>query len=471
MVTITPTFDPNQKPGFTKNKNPLSGALLQGGVFDDTATDISPPFTHTPITPGAESNVPARTTQTVPVTDVVGDLVNQPSLPAGTEVVPELLEAQEDEFLQPAPTLDTDLQATTPTVAAPTTETQFDVGSAVSDISAPQLDVDAQTAEALDPNQQQAAQFEASLLTPDQIQSALVSTELSKLLDFEAGDVPKEFKGAVLAATAAANARGLGSSSMAAEAIAAGLVNAALPIAQGNSQVRLNSMLSNQAAENVAKQFNATSKNQVRQFYDSLKTQIDQFNATETNRINLQTSLSQAQIDMNTQITNAQNDLAAATTEAELSAASERLQSQLALQASVESAQLAAQISQFNTGLSDARERFNIDNQLIIDQSNTQWRRAINTENTAAINAANQTNAANLLSLSNFALSALWQQFRDEAFWAWTSGENTADRANNLAVAAFNRDTLFDQIDNQQESELFRQLGQFALNMIGNIEF
>ncbi len=412
-------------------------------------------------------HIPEHIDDAIPVDDLVSGLVNTPSLPPGTEITPELLEAQQGDFLQQAPTLDTGLAATAPTVTAPTTQTQFDVGGAVQDITSPQLDVDAQTTQAIP--QQQAAQFEASLLSPEQIQSALVSTELSKLLDFEAGDVPKVFKGAVLEATAAANARGLGSSSMAAEAIAAGLVNAALPIAQGNSQVRLNSMLSNQAAENVAKQFNATSKNQVRQFYDSLKAQIDQFNSSETNRINLQKSLTQSQLDLNTQITNAQNDLAAATTEAELSAASERLQSQLALQASVESAQLLAQIEQFNTGLADARQRFNIDNQLIIDQSNTQWRRIINTENTAAINAANQANAANLLSLSNFALSAMWQEFRDEAFWAWTSGENQLDRAHNLAVAAFNRDAIFDQIDQQQEAELFEQLGQFALNLIGNL--
>lgn len=414
-------------------------------------------------------HIPEHIEDEIQVQNLVGGLVNAPSLPPGTEIVPELLEPGQDEFLQPAPVLDTGLAATAPTVTSPGVESQFGVSGAVQDVTAPTLDVDAQTAEVLDPNKQQAATFEASLLTPEQIESALVSTELSKLLDFEAGDVPKVFKGAVLEATAAANARGLGSSTIAAEAIAAGLVNAALPIAQGNSQVRLSSMLSNQAAENVAKQFNATSKNQVRQFYDSLKSQIDQFNASETNRINLQTALSQAQFDINAQITNAQNDLAAATTEAELSAASERLESQLALQAAVQSAQLLAQIEQFNTGLADSRQRFNIDNQLIIDQSNTQWRRMINTENTAAINAANQANAMNLLSLSNFALSALWQEFRDEAFWAWTSGENELDRAHNLAIAAFNRNTLFDQIDQEEEARLFEQIGQFALNLLGNV--
>ena len=415
-------------------------------------------------------STPVQDVGSAPVQDVVGDLVNAPSLPAGTEIVPELLTPGDEDFLQPAPTLDPNLAATAPTVTPPTVESQFDVGGSVGDITAPQLDVDAQTAEAIDPDAREiVSTVDPSLLTPEQIESALVSTELSKLLDFEAGDVPKEFKGAVLEATAAANARGLGSSTIAAEAIAAGLVNAALPIAQGNSQVRLSSMLSNQAAENVAKQFNATSANQVRQFYDSLKTQIDQFNASETNRINLQTALSNAQFDINAQITNAQNDLAAATTEAELSAASKRLESQLSLQAALQNAQLLAQIEQFNTGLTDSRQRFNIDNQLIIDQSNTQWRRMINTENTAAINAANQTNAANLLSLSNFALSALWQEFRDDAFWAYTSGENQLDRAHNLAIAAFDRQTLFDQIDEETEAKLFEQIGQFALNLIGNL--
>ena len=115
------------------------------------------------------------------------------------------------------------------------------------------------------------------------------------------------------------------------------------------------------------------------------------------------------------------------------------------------------------------RERFNIDNQLIIDQSNAAWRRIINTANTASINAANETNAANLLGLSNFALSSLWQEFRDDAFWAWTSGENIQDRAHNLALAAFDRSTLFDQIDQAEEAALFKTIGQFALNLLGKI--
>lgn len=475
----------------------------------------------------------------VTITDEVGQLVNAPSLPAGTLVNPVLQEIQPDELLQDAPLVnETGNVVATPTIdatgvvqgpdqvvapeletdiniEAPEVNTQFDVGTDVPQVSAPTglTDLEAQSAEAFDAASVEAQQYTASLLSDAQIEAGLVSTALGELLDFEAGDVPDIFKGAVLEATAQANARGLGSSTIAAEAIAAGLVNAALPIAQGDSAVRMNGMLSNQAAENVARQFNATSRNQVRQFYDSLASQIDMFNAGEQNRITLQTALTNAQLTQNAEITNAQNALAAATTEAELAAAGQRLEAELQLQANttattleqesarlqatmildaakftegltqeariatatneldraVTQATLEAEISQFNSTRADARQEFNIANQLIIDQSNTVWRRQINTENTAAINAANQANAANLLSLSNFALSAMWQEYRDEAYWAWTSSENVDDRAHNLAIAAFNRKTLFDQMDAETEAAFYQQLGSFAINLLGAI--
>ena len=102
-------------------------------------------------------------------------------------------------------------------------------------------------------------------------------------------------------------------------------------------------------------------------------------------------------------------------------------------------AQRKATLDQFNAGLQDQRDRFNVENQRIIDQSNVEWRRAINTANTAEVNAANQINAQNALDLSNYAMNALWQQWRDEASWAQTEGENAKNRAHNLAVAAMER--------------------------------
>ncbi len=108
------------------------------------------------------------------------------------------------------------------------------------------------------------------------------------------------------------------------------------------------------------------------------------------------------------------------------------------------------QINTFNANLVDQRERFNVENQRVIDQSNVEWRRTINTANTTITNATNQLNAQNLLNLSNYALSSLWQQWRDEAAWVNSSSENAENRAHNTAIAALersNRIRLADEIN------------------------
>ena len=108
------------------------------------------------------------------------------------------------------------------------------------------------------------------------------------------------------------------------------------------------------------------------------------------------------------------------------------------------------------------------ENQRLIDQSNVTWRRSINTANTAAINAANQTDAQNLLNISNFALSALWQQWRDEASWVNTSAENQRERAHNIAIAALERETELALIDEEGKNELNGLLGQLGVKIFAN---
>ena len=128
-------------------------------------------------------------------------------------------------------------------------------------------------------------------------------------------------------------------------------------------------------------------------------------------------------------------------------------------------AQRRATIDQFNAGIQDQRDRFNVENQRIVDQSNVEWRRAINTANTAEVNAANQINAQNTLDLSNYAMNALWQQWRDEASWSQTEGENAKNRAHNLAVAAMERATTFDIMDEDKKNKLLELLGKFAVGV------
>ncbi len=295
--------------------------------------------------------------------------------------------------------------------------------------------------------------------------------------------LPAFARGAAEAAKATMQARGLGSSTMLAEAMAEGILRSSIPIAQAdaevykqtifqnlannqqaavinaqaylqmdmanlsnnqqanlqNLQAQQQTLLTDNAARNAALQFNATSQNQVNQYYDSLNTNIQQQNAQRAAAIS--------------QFNTAEENKVAA------------LNAKNATAIADANAQRQSAINQFNSTLSDQRQRFNVENQRIIDQSNTVWRRQLNTSNTQAVNAANETNAQNLLNLSNFALSSLWQQWRDEASWVNQSSENEANRNHNLAVAALERTTAFDLQNSAQTSALYAMLGSFGMNI------
>tara|TARA_R110000772_G_scaffold60152_2_gene135836 strand:- start:114 stop:1466 length:1353 start_codon:yes stop_codon:yes gene_type:complete len=209
-----------------------------------------------------------------------------------------------------------------------------------------------------------------------------------------------------------------------------------------NTQIRQQFLLSDQAAVNASKQFNATNKQQTDQFFANLNTSIKDSNAKRA--------------DAMTQVNITEQNKINALNAKNVTAVSEA------------NAARQAALNQFNTSLKDTRDKFNVENQRVIDQSNVEWRRAINTANTAATNAANQTNAQNKLDLSNYAMNALWQQWRDEASWANTGLENDKNRAHNMAIAALERSTTFDIMDEAQKNTLIATLGDFAFKLWGD---
>jgi hypothetical protein len=159
------------------------------------------------------------------------------------------------------------------------------------------------------------------------------------------------------------------------------------------AQQRVQSLFTDQAAQNAAQQFNASSQNQVDQFFASLQTQTAQFNATQANA---QAQFNAGQINT---------------------------------------------IERFNAEINNQRDQFNAQNRLIIDQSNAQWRREIATADTAAVNRANEMNATALLGVSQAAYNNLWQYYRDNMEWAWTSAENERQRVTNMAIAQLQADS------------------------------
>ena len=191
------------------------------------------------------------------------------------------------------------------------------------------------------------------------------------------------------------------------------------------AQQRTQSMFTDQAAENAAKQFNATSENQSDQFFANLKTQTSQFNTTQAN------AMSQ-------------------------------------FNAGEENA-----INKFNTEIQNQRDQFNAQNALVIAQSNAVWRREIATAATAAVNRANEINAASVLDMSNQAYSNLWQEHADMMEWAWTSSDNERDRQNAVTLsnlAAGNaRSAAEYQADVQSSSAIGDFVSKLALGYAGKV--
>jgi hypothetical protein len=180
-----------------------------------------------------------------------------------------------------------------------------------------------------------------------------------------------------------------------------------------NAQNRTQSILSDVAAENAARQFNAANEQQLDQFFANLGSQVSQQNSAQENAIN---QFNAGEINT---------------------------------------------LQRFNSEIVNQRDQFNAQNQLAIAQSNAQWRRSIATTDTAAVNFQNQLNAQNLLNLSDTAYANLWQEYRDVMEWSWTSTENEAERLAAMTVAQINAKSRTDLAEYQANRADMTAIGGF----------
>ena len=324
---------------------------------------------------------------------------------------------------------------------------------------------------------------------------ASVAFQIEKLTEgFKTGEFPPWASPTVRKVNEIMQARGLGSSSMAAAALAQGLTEAAIPIAQQDAQAnatlqlqnlnnqqqtalanaatiatmdrqnldnrmkaaqqnaqsflnmnlknttneqqsavltyqsKVQSLFTDQAAENASRQFNATSQNQVNQFYDQLGATVEQANAAR---------------DLSIQKFNSEEQTA---------------------------------VEEFNTNLDNLREQFNVTMRNQIDQSNAMWRRETNTLNTANQNRANQINAGIMLGLTQQAQNKLWQKYRDEAHQLFTALENETSRNHQIVLTAMEQQFNAETFDKTVEFKKQVQAGaasqstlQSAINFGANV--
>ena len=477
--------------GEDDNKGPGVPEKIDGGLVDAPNTITLPEGSLQPTT--------TEQTGSRKVISVMDTLLNTPTLPTGTLVTPALQQVQAGEAMA-TPGLQGSVGAITPTPGSIPTITPTATSTSVAAGQQTAATPASMTATQVAGQTPQMTAAQMSGLTAPAVAAtgtidpnATVQGQLQKInQDIETSldtgsPLPAFLRGIAKATQTAMANRGLSSSSMMAEALADGLLTASIPIAAQdaatykemifqnlnnrqqanitnannyfqmdmtnlsnkqqaslqNLSVRQSFLLSDQAAANAAAQFNATSQNQVDQFYSNLNQQIELQNSARADAMNQFAVVEKNKIAG----INANNTIAVEKSNADR----------------------AQVLNQFNAQIENQRQQFNQQNQRVIDQSNVEWRRTINTANTTITNATNQLNAQNLLNMSNFALSALWQQWRDEAAWVNTSSENELNRAHNVAIAALERSTALDLQDDAKTSKLIQFLGRFGLAVVDEI--
>lgn len=383
----------------------------------------------------------ADETQGIPLQQYISGQVAEPTMPTGATFTPTLLATDTATLQNTGQLMDPNTPGATlaPVAAIPTPQINAAQPIVTQQATAQQVN----PADALAQVNPAASTYDATKVSADTPQAtaqqgavnpnATVREQLANLYaESQPGMTPSWAKGAVTAANDVLAARGLGASTIGAAAIAAAIQQSALPIAAQdastyfqmdltnlsnrqqtefeNLRVKQQSLLSDQAADNASKQFNAASTTQTQQFMATLVNNIATQNADRM----------QAMSQFNVGQTN--------------QAAFQNVSNQIQVESF--NAQQTAAIDQFNANQNLARDTFNAQAAFAIEQSNVLWRRNINTENTAAINAANQTNVQNLYNISATAQNQLWQQWRDEASWNFQASENEKNRQYNLAQSA-----------------------------------
>ena len=153
------------------------------------------------------------------------------------------------------------------------------------------------------------------------------------------------------------------------------------------AQQRVSAILSDTAAENASRQFNASSQMQTDQFMANLSTQVSQFNVEQKSAMDR----------FNAGEANAQ--------------------------------------SRFNAQQDNARDEFNAKNHLVVAQANAAWAQSVTTAKNAAVNQSNRDAALAANNLTMTAYNSVVQRERDMLAWAWQSADNAAERDANVMIA------------------------------------
>ncbi len=125
-------------------------------------------------------------------------------------------------------------------------------------------------------------------------------------------------------------------------------------------------------------------------------------------------------------------------------------------------------MNQFNASMKDSRDKFNSQMKFAVDQSNVVWRRDINTANTSIQNETNRINVQNAYNMSQNALNNLWQSYRDNAAWNFQKSENALQREHDIGTLAMqfaNSEKLYSQ---EQKDNLASGIGNWLASWVAS---
>jgi hypothetical protein len=184
------------------------------------------------------------------------------------------------------------------------------------------------------------------------------------------------------------------------------------------SQQIVQSLFTDQAADNAAKQFNAASDTQTKQFMANLQQQVQQFNATQLNTTD----------QFNSGVTNA--------------------------------------AQQFNAQVENQRQQFNAQNALVIAQANAQWRQNVATYNSQAQNQANMQQAQAANAFTQGTIDQIWQRERDLMDYAYKGSEASKTRALDIILADKKYAEYAQARADQEKTDKWAVFTKFGLDLL-----
>lgn len=322
---------------------------------------------------------------------------------------------------------------------------------------------------------------EQTIALDDFDERGTVKFQLGELFSsIEEGSTPPAWAApAVRRVSAIMQQRGMGASSMAAAAMMQALMESGVPIAtaDANTYAKIQLQNLNNKQETALKNAAVYASMDVADLNARLTAQVNNSKtllAVET--ANLSAEQSANELTYNALVQSIFKDSAQENARSEINAKNEmqveEFFTEMDAQIETANANRSVAVDQFNAGeentfvqfeasFKDSRDKFESNMGYAIDQSNVEWRRNINTQDTAIQNETNRINAQNLYNATTTQLNNLWQKYRDNAAWNFQKSESEAQRRHEIAMLAMEFSNSNELYDKEQRDAIAEATGDW----------